>query len=413
MGHGGWGAALLALCSLSSARGAATPYSRSEQSQMLPSHRSGCDACGKNDAGDLSCCSRGGAWHGKCGDGAEHTWEAGFNVCNGATQESAPSLTAPSPKDDYARFVSLACDACGKNDAGDSSCCSRGGAWHGKCGNGAEHTWEAGFNVCNGAAQDAASDPQAFGVGCKLNSDCHDAQTPYCVVQADGDYSQCISCSDDDFAHACPFWVGLFLEAAEKGCNQDCAKLAKTTMADLECNSDHECHSPTNACVLQGGGEFAQCVTCEKVQFLFDCQVWAADFVKAAEEKCSMECVTFPPPSPPAPGLDCYTHADCANDLVRNKCVVRETHAYALCISCSTAAFQSDCPFWEETDFLPLAEKVCHQKCNCPKTEHKLKKCTGWTGKILSTEENEKRSQRRRSPVNSRAAEATNRSRLI
>ena len=103
--------------------------------------------------------------------------------------------------------------------------------------------------------------------------------------------------------------------------------------------------------------------------------------------------------------MDCYTHADCANDPTRSTCVVREGNAnrdpYATCISCNAAAFQSECPFWEEADFLPLSEKVCDQKCNCPKTEHELKKCTGWTGRTgrMSTAENEKRMQRRRAPV--------------
>ena len=358
---------------------------------MLPLHLAAagvsltCDACGENDAGIANCCSEGGAWHGNCGDGAEHTWQAGANVCYGTAQEAAARAaaaanaaaasaaaaanvaaaentaaaanaaaaehTAPGPdptagreaEDGNTRDASLTCDACGKNGAGESNCCSSGGAWQGTCGDGAEHSWQAGFNACKGAAQEAAHDqtaPEDGGarddtgsIECKDSSDCHDHKLPHCVVQADGNYAQCVSCDGEDFAHACTFWNGPFLKAAEEGCSQDCAELAKGSMADLQCNSDDECHGTKNRCVIQADGEYAQC------------------------------------------------------------------------ISCYTAAFQNDCSYWEETDFLPSSEEVCRQKCECPKSEHELKTCTGRSRREhrMSSDENVKKSQRRRSPVGLRA----------
>jgi len=120
-------ATLLALCSVGGARGAAAPYARAEPPPtMLPVHlaagaSSACAVCGKNDAGTANCCSEGGAWHGSCGDGAEHTWQAGFNACNGAAvQEAAADQTAPGPEPTAGggpRDASLSCSACGTNGA--------------------------------------------------------------------------------------------------------------------------------------------------------------------------------------------------------------------------------------------------------------------------------------------------------
>ena len=68
---------------------------------------------------------------------------------------------------------------------------------------------------------------------CNSDAECS-APKSRCVVQADGNYAQCVSCSADDFAHACPFWAAPFLKAAESRCGQDCARLSRNTMADLQ-----------------------------------------------------------------------------------------------------------------------------------------------------------------------------------
>lgn len=358
---------LLALCSVSGARGVATSFYSSEHAQKTISAADvslTCDACGKNGAGIANCCSEGGAWHGNCGEGAEHTWEAGLNVCTGVVTEAAFNRTAheqqptagilPDAKHRNKTYASLTCEACGENELLQLNCCSGAGAWQGRCGDGAEHSWQEGFNACIGAAAAApdqtapeqdptAGSPSEYGdtrdyrlVECKHSRDCHDHDLPHCVVQADGNYAQCVSCFDDDFAHACPSWKGAFLKAAEDGCSKSCAELSKRTMADLQCNSDFDCYANTKhkTCVIQADGEFAQC------------------------------------------------------------------------ISCSRAAFQSDCPAWEESKFLPSSEKACRQKCDCPKSEHTLKSCTATdtTARTsregsMSSDENVMRSQRRRSPV--------------
>ena len=107
----------------------------------------------------------------------------------------------------------------------------------------------------------------------------------HCAEQADGNYAQCVSCSADDFAHACPFWAAPFLKAAELRCGQDCARLSRNTMADLQCNSDAECSAPKSRCVVQADGEYAQCVSCYPAAFQDDCSYWEETaFLPAAEE---------------------------------------------------------------------------------------------------------------------------------
>merc|ERR1712216_800318 len=66
------------------------------------------------------------------------------------------------------------------------------------------------------------------------------------------------------------------------------------------------------------------------------------------------------PPMPPwfAPGLDCYSHKDCANDKIRSTCVVQDSHAWALCISCDKQLFQDDCPYWTDQNVSTPDKKI-------------------------------------------------------
>jgi hypothetical protein len=363
-----------------------TPFFRSDEAQILPSRVTAviktCDVCGKNDAGTANCCSSGGSWEGKCGQNAghEHTSSEGFEVCNFHPPERRNYEGIECKQNSDCHNSSLP-DCVIQADGNYSQCISCSDDdfayacqfWHGDFLTAAQVT-------CKKDCAELSKTTTADDLECKQNSDCHNSSLPDCVVQADESYSQCISCSDDEFAHACEVWLDDFLIAAEKTCKKDCAALSKTTTADLDCTSDNDCHEPNPSCAIQADKEFAQCITCDKLQFRYDCQVWKKGIVKAAEEKCHMECVPFEPPSPPsppwfAPGLDCYKDAHCANDPIRNKCVVRESHAYALCISCNTTYFQDDCPYWEETDFLPLAEKKCNHKCDCPRPQKKKQLC--------------------------------------
>jgi len=56
---------------------------------------------------------------------------------------------------------------------------------------------------------------------------CHNAITGCalglaCATQADGYWSQCISCEDDSFPYACPYWGPQLLAAAESACQKTC-----------------------------------------------------------------------------------------------------------------------------------------------------------------------------------------------
>jgi len=56
---------------------------------------------------------------------------------------------------------------------------------------------------------------------------CHNAVTGCalgltCATQADGYWSQCISCEDDSFPYACPYWGPQLLAAAESACQKTC-----------------------------------------------------------------------------------------------------------------------------------------------------------------------------------------------
>ena len=57
--------------------------------------RTACPKCGTNSNGRISCCGRGGAWSGKCGDegeGKEHTWSEGLEACICKDQAIFPFL---------------------------------------------------------------------------------------------------------------------------------------------------------------------------------------------------------------------------------------------------------------------------------------------------------------------------------
>ena len=55
-----------------------------------------------------------------------------------------------------ATVVTSECPRCGTTIVGKSSCCGRGGAWFGKCGNKLnpefDHTWFEGFQACSSSA---------------------------------------------------------------------------------------------------------------------------------------------------------------------------------------------------------------------------------------------------------------------
>ena len=239
---------------------------------------------------------------------------------------------------------------------------------------------------------------------CASDTDCH-ANANTCIVQESGGFAQCISCKDRDFAFACGSWDADTLKAAESKCEKSCATLRKTLLDPLDCHSDNECYGLRKSCVIGADKSWSQCVTCEGLQYQFDCQKWKPKIKTAAALKCQRECEKFSPPAPPmppwfAPGLDCYSHKDCANDKIRSTCVVQDSHAWALCISCDKQLFQDDCPYWSDQnvstpdkeieDFVTLAEEECGFKCDCPMSLRKDKNHPDWMKKCGHTLKDER-----------------------
>jgi len=58
------------------------------------------------------------------------------------------------------------------------------------------------------------------GLACESDADCPDSSST-CVIQADGDYAQCISCDASDYQENCGSYTGAFKKAAAKACEID------------------------------------------------------------------------------------------------------------------------------------------------------------------------------------------------
>jgi len=132
-------------------------------------------------------------------------------------------------------------------------------------------------------------------LACHKDADCKDPTKPSCVVQADGNYAQCISCDTTPFQAACPSWEKVkFLPAAEAKCGEKCTGQGPPPPPPptLACRTDADCKDPTHpSCVVQADGNYAQCITCEEHQFHLDCKDWEkTKFLPAAEAKCSETC---------------------------------------------------------------------------------------------------------------------------
>ena len=128
-------------------------------------------------------------------------------------------------------------------------------------------------------------------VACHTDKDCTNSSFPSCVVQADGEYAQCISCEKGDFETECHYWdTHKFLPAAEKKCGLTCSKTPPTPK--LSCHTDKDCKQPGSpVCIMQTDHEYSQCITCDKVQFDLDCVDWdKTKFLPVAEARCKESC---------------------------------------------------------------------------------------------------------------------------
>ena len=127
-------------------------------------------------------------------------------------------------------------------------------------------------------------------LACHEDKDCKDPSLPSCVVQADGQYAQCISCNATEFENECQYWdKHEFLPAAEKKCGHTCSKVPPK----LACRTDQDCRQDPRhpTCVVQADKEYAQCITCDNKQFHLDCVDWdKTKFLPAAEARCKESC---------------------------------------------------------------------------------------------------------------------------
>lgn len=120
-------------------------------------------------------------------------------------------------------------------------------------------------------------------------------------------------------------------------------------------------------CVTQMDKTYSQCIDCKADNFQLACKSWSQELLTAAEKACGIKNCTGAPPKPPTPPkLACKADADCAKTPATPKCVVQEDDQYAQCISCDKTAFERACPYWDDKEFLPAAEKKCDEKCPTP-----------------------------------------------
>lgn len=146
-------------------------------------------------------------------------------------------------------------------------------------------------NACNLNCTGATPPPPPEPLACQTDNDCTDPALPSCVIQADKNYAQCISCDDITFQSACVSWEKVkFLPAAEAKCGKKCT--GKGPPPTLACHTDDDCKTPgAPTCVIQSDGNYAQCVSCDPAQFELDCKEWEkVKFLPAAEAKCNEKC---------------------------------------------------------------------------------------------------------------------------
>lgn len=132
--------------------------------------------------------------------------------------------------------------------------------------------------------------PEPPKLACHTDHDCAKTPaTPKCVIQADGQYAQCISCTATAFQRACPYWEPTkFKPAAEKKCDEKCTTPPKPKLA---CHKDTDCPKERPSCIVQTDGNFAECISCDKTQFDYDCVSWdKTKFLPLAEKKCNEKC---------------------------------------------------------------------------------------------------------------------------
>lgn len=173
-----------------------------------------------------------------------------------------------------------------------------------------------------------------------------------CVVQADGNWAQCVDCDAAVFNKECHYWGGAFKAAAEEECAETCGAVPTTLPPEGTCTPP--CSSP-RTCVVQADGNWAQCIDCNATVFNKECHYWGADLKAAAEEECAEKCGATP--TTITPGTTCTLA--CAPPRT---CVVQADGNWEQCIDCKASVFNAECPYWG-SQLRIAAEEECSLTC--------------------------------------------------
>ena len=133
---------------------------------------------------------------------------------------------------------------------------------------------------------------------CSTDADCTDVVDDTCVVAQttpSSSVSECISCDPDQFQLECPHWSNRYLfNASEVKCGLTCEH------EFVGCSSDSDCTDAIDdTCVNGFYWGYSQCISCDPVQFQYDCPSFSNqsgfDVLAAAESTCGMNCTDWRP----------------------------------------------------------------------------------------------------------------------
>lgn len=180
---------------------------------------------------------------------------------------------------------------------------------------------------------------------CTRDKDCTDSIDNTCVIDENG-WSQCISCSNDQYQVECSGWDGDLRNAAKAKCQITCE-------TPLACTSDANCTvAPADTCSANGVEGF--CVSCNQTKYQNECPSWTDEQKASGEATCSLHC-----------GDMCQSDGDCVDmESNRHTCVVQDS-SWSNCVNCAT--FDADCDAWS-ADFQAAAGATCGG-LTCPTTD--------------------------------------------
>lgn len=180
-----------------------------------------------------------------------------------------------------------------------------------------------------------------------------------CVVEDDGNYAQCIDCTNaTSFNEKCIYWSPNIRSAAETKCSLNCSLAPPSPSPGPgptgKCHNNTECSAPAQ-CIEEEDHNWAQCIDCtNETTYAHDCKFWSDNIRAAANAKCGLKCEAD------AGG---YCHGDDLTCPKPQSCVIQADGNYAECIDCTDEkSFDAACKFWSD-QIRAAAEKQCGFKC--------------------------------------------------